>query len=254
MLPYRLSNVDVTCFKVSKDEIPSFYRKSATLMIERVQLHREFHVICESRHVTGYTLNDPPSLDRSPIMEFVQDLEDNLAIPLMGRVPNQFLNMLTEIESLYVLDFKYGMSIGVRRLLEDFVIENYGTQLEKSGECFGKKFTNEELKGLKTMNAKYILAIFSPLASKDENITNHEKYKKYLKKKEKLYPSQAKRLEDSLLASTTFDKLFNLYKSVSDYIHGNSGELSQSVMKDGLILVMQSCKDYIEKGFGWGVQ
>ncbi len=186
-------------------------------------------------------------------MDFINDIEANYGRPLMGKVPSRYLDVLTETENLYVLDYRYGMSIGVRRLLEDFIIENYGAMIHKSGKLFGQQFPSQQLRQLRNINAKYILAVFSPYASNIDSLASTENFKGYKNKIDGVLLTGGV-LKRALLENIVFDELFRLYDFISDYLHGNGGEPSQKGLMDGLTLVMKSCSDYVQKGLGWGVQ
>ena len=253
MTHYSLINMKIVCSREQQHDIPNFLQKGGTLEIENIQELKEFRVICENKDVTGYTLKTGGTLEQSQIMDFIEGIEKNFAIPLMGKVPSRYLDVLTETENLCVLDYRYGVSIGIRRLLEDFVIENYGALIHKSGRYFGKPFPPKQLENLRNLNAKYILAVLSPFASNISSLVSNDTYKNYKLQIDKLLVPGSL-LVRALLDPNSFDRLFKLYNFISNYLHGNGAEPSQLELKDGMEFVMSSCYEYMKKGMGWGVQ
>ncbi len=253
MTHYSITDMKVVCSREQQHDIPNFLQNGGTLEIENIQELKEFRVICENKDVTGYTLKTGAILEQSQIMDFIDGIEKNFARPLMGKVPSRYLDVLTETENLCVLDYRYGVSIGLRRLIEDFVIENYGALIHKSGKYFGKPFPSGQLKQLRNLNAKYILAVLSPSASSVNDLVSSQIYKGYKSTIDELLGTRSPFLK-ALLEPEYFDRLFKFYNFISNYLHGNGAEPSQLELKDGIELVMSSCISYMERGMGWGVQ
>lgn len=241
---YSISNAQINCSKDSGHEIPNFFVDSGVLKIQRVTLFKEFHVICESKDISSYTLKSSSLLEPSPIMDYIREIETKYGRPLMNFAPGRYLDILKETESLYALDFRYGMAIGLRRLLEDFIIENYGV-LVFFPMLFGK--TNFPLKSkskLKDMRSSWIL---------DAMIANGKFKRNIYKTKVSRAISNNTKLRAALLSEADFQRLFHLYGEVSDYIHGKSAQPSSMKFKDWLELVLKCCLDYCNKNIGWGM-
>lgn len=246
---FVLPNSKILCSKESSHRIPNFIVNGKELHLEEIELLKEFRVICDKNDVTSYTLITDTSLEFSPITEFLLDMEERYAKELQKHVPLRFLDILSQTESQLVLDFRYGVSIGWRRLFEDFVAENFGVLI------YGKPkgnyrdisthygfISNKDLASWK-QHANLLLEalVKTPILPKNEK---RGEIREILKGN--------KTLQDSLLDQKVLTELVQSYGRLSSYIHGDSSEPSQKYLEDALVLILSSCLDYFNQGMKWG--
>ena len=249
----EISSSRIECKTNATHDLPSFLHNDEKLLISRVRPLEIFRVICEKKDVSSYYITTQRGLEPSQMMDFLGDIEKNYAVKhLLGRVPNRYLDILSKTENLFALDSRYGMAVGVRRLLEDFIVENYAVLIFYPETEYGHKFSKKQLDGLRKKHAGKIIALYSPRAQKDLRGMRKSLDRTYLDPANKALSTNSK-LQAALLSTSRFDSMYRLYNLVSQFIHGRGGEPSEGELRDGLMLVMESCKEYITKGIGWGI-
>ena len=244
MRMYVINKGQINCVRDAGHDIPNFLIDSGELRLDKVTLYKEFRVICDNLDVSSYTLKSPALVEPSPIMDFTEEMERNYGRPLMSFVPSKYLDILKQTESLFVLDFRYGMAIGLRRLLEDFVIENYGVLIFEPTLFRKSPFPSSKKLSLKKKRTSWILE-----ALLKKRVFSSNEYK--MKVESAL--SRDQRFSSALLSDSDLKGLFDIYNSVSDYIHGKSSEPSSIEFRDWLELLLRCCLEYCNRNIGWGM-
>jgi hypothetical protein len=248
---YVLNNKQIECFKDLTHLIPNFISDRGDLKLENVEKSKEFRVICDAKDITSYTLKTDTLLEPSPIMEFIKDIEDNYAKKLQTHVPLRYLDILTQTESMYILDSRLGMSIGWRRLFEDFVGENYGVliyskpKLRYDSVSTQYGFINRgDLSNWKQHAAKIADALLNRPVLPNNN----------LRPSIQSILNSNSTLRDSLLDQDEIKKLVNYHSNISKFIHGDIiSQPSEKYLKDALEDLLKDCLSYFNNGMRWGV-
>lgn len=244
---YTINEGKVQCHKEESHTFPSVMLTNNPILVDGVELFQDFRLVCDKKDVVSYNLVASDKLEKSKIMNQIEDVEKT-ANSLQGRVSDDFLQVLTRTESMFTLDFRYGIAIGIRRLLEDFVIENYGVLTFFPHYRFHTKFGYADLKSLKDKHAGQILAALSPAAKKMRwEIGNF-----YSSNVGKALSSNPQ-FRPALLPDSEIDNLFLMYNNLSEYLHGNSGEPSSDELMDNLTSLLKACETFINKNMGWGI-
>lgn len=249
----EISSSRIECKTDAIHDLPSFLHNDGKLLISGVRPLEIFRVVCEKKDVSSYYITTQRGVKPSQMMDFLEDIEKNYAVKyLLGRVPNRYLDILSKTENLFALDSRYGMAVGVRRLLEDFIVENYAVLIFYPETKYGHKFNKKQLDRLRKKHAGRIIALYSPKAQTDLRGMRKPLDRTYLDPATRALSTNSK-LQAALLSPSRFDSMYRLYNLVSQFIHGRGGEPSEGELRDGLMLVMESCKEYITKGIGWGI-
>ena len=232
------------CYLELKDTIPSLL-----LLQESYKPNKDILVICEQSHILSFSVTPGREVLESSTMQECKGFMDQYADFLNSKkFPYPLYEQVIFAENFLIFGHKYGASLAMRRIVEAFITDNYGTYVWDSGSfANGKNHLKKEIADkVRTVG---VYTILRTLSGKEVNPDDELKRKLITELKDKKAKTDTDRV---WLDEADYFSLLNTYDLTSDYIHYNKEprpiDISNS-LRD-LLTVLQS---YFNKKNEWGV-